>query len=110
MPTFDLMVAEVENAQLLLAKPIVMLAGGRMEGGGNAVPGVRFLLLRCVASRCLSFIRNHGPSPHRQQWFARCVRYEDCVVVRSTARVSVEVVVPQGPIQLVERHCLRWRQ
>src|SRR5271167_237505 len=71
MPTFDLVVAEVEGTLLLLTKPIIMLPCGRIEGGGNVGPSVRLFLLRHPPRRCLRFIRKHRPSPHRQKRLAR---------------------------------------
>ena len=86
MPAIDSMVAQVESTLLLLAESIVVLAGRRIEGGGNAIPGVRLLLLCRVAGVASGFVRNHGPPPHGQQRFAGRGGYVDGVVVRSMVR------------------------
>ena len=70
MPALNAMVAKVEKALLMLAQTIVVLTVRGVEGCGNSVAGICFLLMTCVCRGRLGPVGKHGPAPHSQQRFA----------------------------------------
>ena len=93
---------QVHPALLLLAEPVVVLVGGRVEKRRDPV----CLVARCCAGDIGAF-RGHGPRTHVKQGPPARSRHAHVVVVRRVGiRVSQKVFKAQFPVQCVERHSL----
>ena len=100
------MIAQVEKTLLLLAEPVVVFAGRRVECRSNTVAFALWSLLR-TRRRSVRMVGNHEPATHVQKHLARGCCNRDRILVGATPGATSKVVVSQRLIEVIERHGLR---